>query len=340
MNIKCRLKSETTCVCGEKMWLAALDSNRIYEYDLIRHETRLICTIHEESTSGYRLFSDIVLTEDKAFLVPFNAHSMYSVDLITNEVREIKIPNMGTKANFVNGFYYNGEIWLICALYYGFVRYNPINEEMDTFCNWIGGKGQRSVHAPYFRRTVLKNSTLYAPMYKSNSLLEYNLDTQEFEYHVLDIDCDGWAGICIGDDNWAWLISADQLRICKYNIDSKCVQVIDTDELSDENSRYANIVGYNGMIIGLPLAACTIIYVKNDECIAKDLGKSTWCVCEFWDDKIVIFDVNEGILRICGSDGVERKKVVIVFDEDSKNRNESMVLKEGVLTIDDFIEML
>lgn len=287
------LSSETVAIVNGKLWVADICSNRVFEYDLNNHFCKVLLEINEEDDFGERLFSDIVVGEEKVFLIPFNANNIYEVDIRSRTYKQIEIKVTPTKAKFGNGFIFDDELWLVCTNNKGLVRYSLETKDTEVYTNWV--EDNAYFKEPFFRRSVVIDGVLYAASFTSNYLLKYRLDSNTYEIVKIRGTNKGFSATCVADDLIV-LISVDDNKIITVQRETECQNIYEFD--NNNGRRFANAVFFNGKVYFLPLNGEGILVfdIKTNAFNIINSCYGKWFVHFEMNSELYLTDVEHGVV--------------------------------------------
>lgn len=313
------LSSENHLFYKGKIWLSEFNCNELYCYDIESQNSILICKFADEEEYKNRLFGELLPMDEKIYAIPLSAKKMYEIDILTGNVNGIEIRQPRLKrqfqylenVKFCSGHSYNGNIYLIGASYPAIVEYNCANGELKYYDAWVDELEQlakQHKQRAFFRKTILIGSKIYAPSCMGNFVLEFDVETKDYQFYIVGSDKCYYSSICLAGDNF-WLSPRGIGPVVKWNRQ--------TNKWSEYWSypkrytpcefSYSDIVYFGNYIYCMPMNASMLIRIDEkkeciEECVLEDIEATHLNFC-VGNQILYLFSQTMGKLVLFDSEG-------------------------------------
>lgn len=317
---------ETAVIYNNKLWFTEMNCNEFYSYDMVTEELKLICKIEFELEYKRRLFGCVVPYENYMFLIPFSAERIYKINIASGDIESVclEIPKDDfsesylANAKYLSAHLYQNKIYLMPTSYPAIAELNCDTGELIYHNEWIKDVKSRFgiSGSVFFRKTLLKDKFIYAPLCDANAVLKFNIITKQYQLITIGTQDNGYAAICY-DGNEFWIAPRKSGPIVKWN-----ETVNEWEEYSSfpkgfekREPGFTDIICLNGKIVVFPMLGPMplIIDRKSDELMRFELGD---CITGHMSlcvegDTIYLFSAMSGQFFIINlSNGqIERKQI-------------------------------
>lgn len=193
----------------EGLLYVANEVNAIIRVDKHTGEKRILGKIPEESVLERCLVSRIFQCKNKIIFVPMNAAKIWIYYPEDDAWEGVALRNASTMRKFSQAVLYKDKLYLINYGYPGFVCMDLSTNSLQCICGIAEeleeisqGKKERY----FWKGHVQRGTKLYIPSYKSDHLLELDMETQAFRWIAIEADISGYSGI-VWDGKTFWLSS-------------------------------------------------------------------------------------------------------------------------------------
>lgn len=326
-NIRCSF--ENMVIYKEKLLFTEISCNELYSYDLQTKEMVLLYKFNEEEEYKRRLFAEMIIKGNCLYLAPFSAEKMYILNLDTNEVEgiEIRIPDVKkyskytSSAKFISIHSLNDSIYMVGATYPAIVEYNSISKKMTYFDVWLSEVSDCifkeecfSEDNALFRKTMLKDNKIFAPLCQLNAVLEFDIKNYTFELHRVGSKICKYSAICY-DGQYYWLAPRTNGPVVKWNKSERSFEEINiVEDDTEEIAKYGDIICLNNRIFLLPQVANDIIefYGHNNtmKVFKENISEVSKCIV---GKTLLLFSLKSYYLYIYRNNFINCKRIQITY---------------------------
>ena len=194
-------------------------SRRIYSLNFETNTESLFKDLSFEDDGVFKLFQTAVRVENKVYILPFNSDNL--VVLENDDVRIVDFSKLLTNCN--NGKFMNAiklEHYLVLIPYSSdlIVWYDLEKEEMAKTVNIKDLKKEGDL----FYSAVITNNTLYLPSMMSDTIIGYNITSDNLFSFSTGLVNDGFTYIAEESDK-LYLLAKSKPSLIEYNLLSKNV---------------------------------------------------------------------------------------------------------------------
>ena len=254
-----------------KIFFTDYDSPRLFVYDGREEVTMLAHLPGGENQK--RAYGTICAYEDCLYVASFNAEGeIYKCNINNGEFEKIDISERSNSQIVNNGKFFNSyvvdnKIYFVGGSFLGIIIYDPKKKECVIWDNWI--KDVLSLTGELdgkviFRRTILINKKIVAPMCNNNTVFIFDLNSQEYGVFQIGEKGDGFSAICF-DGEFFWLAPRNEGEIIKW--DAKTNQLFEFSNYPEGYIRKAystsDIFVLNDKVIITPMESNMILEVNR-----------------------------------------------------------------------------
>lgn len=247
------LSFEDCEIVGEWVYFIEKNINIMCRMDLYEGKVEIIGSVPGENLFSDRLSARIVYWDEKIILVPMKAEKIWFYSLNTGEWRGIERKKMKSHGSgMFQAIEYNGSLFLIGGSYPAMIR-------MDSD---FSGQRLEYVEGPYERvlkkkgddcvfRTAyaLRGNELFLASCVDNGILQINLDTCQFTWHMIGEPAWKYSGIA-WDGETFWISPRNgYFPIIRWDGRNKTEIFRFFDNDSAERSRFLGVVANGRQII-------------------------------------------------------------------------------------------
>jgi len=274
-----------------------------------------------------RLFGDVMNIGNDYYLIPFSADQLIHVDIESKSIDKIRFDFASDvklrsycNSKFFSGHIVDESIYLVPATYPAIVEYNIATKKVRQYSDCIkeiihvnGRDGEDSL----FRKTLLCNNKIYAPLCKSDYVMVFDIDSKKWCIKRVDEYTNGYADICFDGESF-WLASRKGNYLTKWNENEELPSRI--KGRWDDNTAFSHVVFFDGVIWLFPMNGGKIGYFENEEFYWFDFyDKDGVFSVKIIDNVLYILSVMSGeVIKVYSRHNCEIQKVF--FNTEISNR--------------------
>lgn len=215
------------------IWFFSDNFNSLFKMDVDTREVKLVGIFPNEKYKGTKLYSSIILINNKIYCIPLNAKSIGVYDIDDNKFSHILIDKAILECE-KGGYYYSSvkvykNYLFIFPFYCSYIiRLNLDNHNIDYISDWYMEIKSKIINenGGFFGRQVIEhNGNIYVAFRNSNAILELNCETLDSKIYRLGTEKDGYLGMCFDGDRF-WMLSYSKNYIRAWEKDNNEISTI------------------------------------------------------------------------------------------------------------------
>lgn len=255
MNDAISMSVKDCCKVGERIYFVSSDMNLVFSINMESDNLDIIGTIPSRSFVENELFGAISILKNKIVLAPYQEPDIWVYDLKNGNwtlVPKKYIQHMGTGGvlQIVN---YGQLVFLIGASYPAIIKLDTETLEVQYIEKPFIDKQEKvkKVNDAFFRsHFVVKNEWLYLASCIDNTVLKFNLQTDDYSWVSIGNYNYRFSGIATDGKNF-WLSPRTNETIIKWDGMEK-IKEIQLPDIYKEKFNYFLGICYDGKKILLP----------------------------------------------------------------------------------------
>lgn len=290
---------ECAAADGNNLYFAEVFGNEIFCYDMETDKVTSLCTIREEDECGKRLFSSMVVYGEDIFLFPFVARGIYRIskqtgDYLVLDLSEKSLEEYEAEYKFIDAHLYRDVIYVMPVAFPGILEVQCSSNKVTVHDSWLDKIPDEftDIDNSFFRKTLLKDNKIYAPLCKGNILMIFDLEKGECIMKEVGTNKCRFSGICYDKENF-WLSPRDNGPIVKWNESNNIWQ-----EYADFPKDYVatsttGIEIWKNHVMVFPQMANMILSIECADGTVKEWNK------EFRGKSVLWYGKTEDLLLFC-----------------------------------------
>lgn len=242
------------CLDDDKVWYSAMGFNGLFCYDLVQQKLDFMGIFPNEYLYTPFLFRCCKKWKDNLVFIPYNAHDIYIFNIEKKEFTKVPLnDDTNEKQKFNCAVVYKNSVVMfgenlpyILDLNLQDLTYNKITGLYDELSN-VGTTGLKYYVSNHYLMINDTNCLLLGA--KSNVLINYNLESHEFDLKRLGDD-NGVYNNFIKKENDLYLIPEKNRRFSIWSIEQN--KLIEFGDTIDKNRQYGEVYVYEKEIHILP----------------------------------------------------------------------------------------
>ena len=232
-----RLKFYHMINCAHMTYIYDPIKSVVAAFDETNEESDVYGRVLFETKDRTELFTDFQCADNKLFLIPGIGRKLLIFDLLEQNLEEIEM-------DFLDGFdmshyfvpylfyvsvYSDSCIYMIGLDYPGIVVYDVNKKEIEVI--HVNKEMKHLEYGICWNSVCKKDNILYISVASEPTVLRFDMNTKELEYHNLDCIYDGFNGIAAYEDE-LYLVGRGKLggSICKWNDITNEISLINVTE--------------------------------------------------------------------------------------------------------------
>lgn len=259
----------------------------LFRYDFTKCELTLL---YRFGFNCQRAFGDIVVTDDKAILIPFFADAIYEVDICKRVVKGRIVVGDGSFMNAsMYAFTCGTQVYFASIGREGIWEYSIVSRKLKYFSYTLNGEYCREDSA-YYRKGFVYAEKLYLPSCRSNAIVIFDYKSKEFsEIFVGDHD-DAFAGGIVHDSKMV-LIPRVGNKVVIYDINVGKTEMIylPTKNGNSPATKYNAVVPFDNKLYFIPESESVVLSVNEVYDISEVCVSGPFTSAEIRNGELVIF---------------------------------------------------
>ncbi len=254
---------------GENIWVANLCFNGLFKLKKNGNDAEYVCSFEMDNmtTSGTGLYSNGISYKRKIFFLPYNASNIAVVDIDTEEIKYIYLPQAGDASGYMTAGYalYEGYLYLFSQ----FAQYDAVRIHMETFeieklQKWNKlNENYYDEKRRYMTAAVIQaDDNVWLGINNTNKILKYSLKDGTYE----EIESEKKIIKALGNTklNELYCISHDGYNIECINLaDSGSRNYIDLSNFIEKGNRILHILSDEETLAAIPFYGEYVVIVDR-----------------------------------------------------------------------------
>lgn len=276
-------------------YFVPLNFNALIKYDMQQNKTVWMLPLLQENFYALHLYSDIQIYKNRLILTPLHAKNFAVIDLKTQNITYIPIPNVKNReyvwGNFSKSYLFEHFLYATGYLFPGIVKL-----DLDTLKCEVRDEWYRNIKNIMIPKEI-KNRIVYDTCRKENSvyilincsdiLIKYDMENEKYKEYYLGNNADENYRTISYDGKYFWL-TRDGMNFLKWNEGSEVKEKVflpwEVHSKGETLYRYSNIV--NGLLYissskEAPVLAINCEELKESHLLYKNEDKKEGFVAHF-----------------------------------------------------------
>lgn len=256
---------------GEFLWFADINRNGLYRMDIQTKETEFIAKFPGEADEEKRLYISCTLQEDNIVFAPFNANNVAIYNIKTKTFSSMMTNNQLQKSvqaeKYAGVIAYKNNIFMLPCFSPSIACFSLNDFSFHLETGWINEEWKKlkvnSDDIFYRRYLVIENRYLLIPLYNTNAVLEFDMETGMANLNAVGREGNSYSGICYDGSNY-WLSPRHYGSVIRWDrINNTYIEYDDFPiEYKKCNFSFNDIVYCSGYVWMVPLNANIVIKIN------------------------------------------------------------------------------
>lgn len=192
---------------GNIFYFIASEMNLIFSLDVTSLEIKIVSMIPEKVSVKKEYLGSITVYQDELYIGSIETKDIWIYNLKKNEWKKLErkdLPHIGT-GGLLQSFVYKNWIYMLGSSYPAIIKINSETKKMIYIEKPFEEKEKDNIDDAFFRaQHVIKDDVLFIPCCLDNTVLLFNLNTEEYEWHKVGSENNRYSGITFDGKNF-WL---------------------------------------------------------------------------------------------------------------------------------------
>lgn len=294
----------------EFYWTSALNINAVFRISKKTFEMEYMGSFPDEERYKQGISYSGVKYGNKIYFAPYSYNKIAVYDMEKRSIKTIDFdypigeysPPYCSDANFADVVAYKNWLFFIPGAYPAIIRLDVNSEELTYISDWVSEaedymKGNQRLH---WTKAITIGNKLYAGGMRSNTILEFNMDSCETVIYEVGDETHAYGSIC-SDGKKIWLSPKLNHGVVVWDIESK--QMTEMNNFPDEyegcDYGYGDICLKGEKVWMFPTRAKQTLFFENSNTQQLSIDKEfqgTYTFAKVYGNKIYAFEFKESML--------------------------------------------